>query len=145
MKNEPKAATSGLKAVGMIALLASLLPLLMPAASAVSYSMTAEVDASQATAYVGDEVVFTYLITNTGDNTLYNVFLDATRGDDFLIGNLESGESAEVEGYYIISEVDVQDQGGLGYVFNDAIATAENSRGRTILTSYAAVGILILE
>lgn len=143
MKDEPREVVSGLKAVGVIALLASLL--LLPAASAVSYAMTAEVMITKTTGSVGDSVVYYYTLRNIGDQPLYNVTVDGMGDEEpSLIGELPVGAEESVVGSYIIKATDIETYEGSSYVFNKAMATAENSGGSQVATSYVEVGILIV-
>jgi hypothetical protein len=145
MKNEPSAATSGLKATGVIVLLASLL-LLLPAASAGSWAMSVTVVPSQSMGSIGDDVEFTYTLINIGDQPLYNVAVDGLGDEDpVTIDVLEPAAEETVVGYYTVAAEDITDWGQYEYAINDAWATGENSRGRLAVISYAGVGILIIE
>jgi len=143
MKTESKVIVSGLKVVGVMALLASLL-LLLPAASAGSYSMTLAVVPDPSSASVGDEVEFVYTIENTGDNTLYNIVVDGIGEDPATISSMGMDEEMVVYGTYTVDSDDVVNVGGHDYVFNDATLTAENSRGRTVVVSFASCPIMFV-
>jgi len=99
MKKELRAAKSGLKAAGVIALLASLL-VLLPAASAASCAMKIHVEADPCVAAPGDLVEFTYTLTNFGTLPLYNIVIDGLGEVPDLSGVVM--EAGEVEDYSLV-------------------------------------------
>ena len=120
MKTEPRATISGLKVAGVIALLASLL-VLLPAASAESYSVQIGASVNDNTVYNGQTVTFTYVVTNAGDDLDYvEIGGIAPTTTDFL----EDYQTVTLQEEYTVDLNDFVQYNGRYYLPNDATATA---------------------
>jgi len=122
MKTEPRATISGLKVAGVIALLASLL-LLLPAASAGSYSIQIGASVDDNTVIENQVVTFTYVVTNVGDYTLDPIEIGGIAPTSN--GPLGPGESETLEAGYNVGDFgDFMVYKNRYYLPNDATAVA---------------------
>jgi hypothetical protein len=122
MKTEPRATISGLKVAGLIALLASLL-VLLPAASAASYSVQIGASVDDNTVYDGQLVTFKYVVKNAGDSPLD--YVDIGGIAPTTTDSLEAGETVTLyEEYTVDLEADFIQYNGRYYLPNDVTATA---------------------
>lgn len=143
MKKEPKS-RSGLKAVGVIAFLASLL-LFAPAVSAASYAMILTGVADPSVAAIGEEVNFVYTVYNNGDTTLYNVRIEDSVGGIVNVGNLEAGEEQVILHPYTVAENDIEIFDGQRLIYVYSSGKADNKKGRLAVESWASFGIVIVD
>jgi uncharacterized repeat protein (TIGR01451 family)/gliding motility-associated-like protein len=76
---------------------------------------------------VGDVVEYQFVVTNTGNVTIYDVEIDdpLTTPSTFDVGDLDPGESATVTGTYTVTQTDVDN----GQITNTATATGQDPNG----------------
>ncbi|WP_338226522.1 DUF7507 domain-containing protein, partial [Algoriphagus confluentis] len=91
---------------------------------------------------VGQEIPYTLVVTNTGNETLTNVVvLDPLTGLVETIPNLDPGESVSIETTYVVTEGDIS----AGTITNTATATGNAADGQLVEDSASTlitVGIL---